>query len=232
MKFLDALKAAVIVIALAIGSFRTELELVRKPNQHKAMHWIISVTRGEEVHGAGCTAYAIGEHTLLTAQHCDIGATKLYIDSSKMDAKNDVATSYQIISKTFDGEDHMLIDLRGIKFENYITLSAKVRVPHQGERVYFWGNPRGVVNQYHEGHIMGEVPFENDPEDDDPVNAKGALYIAALAADHGDSGAAVFSALDGHLVGILSLGGFLNGGGVGIFPIKFTQVQIDGAMKN
>jgi hypothetical protein len=232
MKFLNILTTAVAVAALTIGSFRAELELVKKPNQHKAMHWIISVTRGEETHGAGCTAYAVGPHTLLTAQHCDIGATKLYVDSNKMDAKNDVATSYQIISKTFDGEDHMLIDLRGIKFESYITLSAKVRTPRQGEHVYFWGNPRGVVNQYHEGHIMGTVQFENDPEDDDPVNAKGDLYIAALAADHGDSGSAVFSERDGHLVGVLSLGGFLNGGGIGIFPIKFTQAQIDNAMKN
>lgn len=233
MSFFKYLGATALTVALLLGGFRANVERL-KIQQHSAMHWIISVDRkdGKAERGAGCTAYAVGPHTLLTAQHCDIGADKVYIDSNKDDAKNDVATSYQIVSKTFDGQDHMLLDLRGANFYYTISVQAHTRAPHQREPIYFWGNPTGNLNQFHIGYMMGTIPWETSMGEDPDLNAKGPLYLAASAGAPGDSGSVVFSDWDGHVIGVLSLGGFYDGGVIGIFPLQFTQAQINAAMKN
>jgi len=203
-----------------------------KEIEHRSMHEIVMLERderGETIGGGLCTAYAIGPHTLLTAQHCNANTSRVYIDPVSRDAvKKDQAKSYKIVSREFDNEDHMLLDVEGTDFKDTIYLGPNVRTPVQGESVYFWGNPSGVKDQYREGLVSGSIKYDGDGD----VNAKvgSTLYIEQMPAVGGDSGSAIFSAKDGALVGIVTFG-IAGGKFTGSFPIQFTGEQIANSLK-
>jgi V8-like Glu-specific endopeptidase len=181
--------------------------------------------------GALCTAYAVGPHTLLTAEHCNLPDTNaVYLDSVDHDAiKQGRVTSHTIISRTFDHQDHMLLDVSAVIFGETIELGAHVRTAKQGEKIYFWGTPDGIPNMYREGYVMGaEPPSTPDPEDKEPIDATAYLTIAACPTISGDSGSAVFAEKDGQLVGVVTYG-VADGMIMGMFPIQFTQAQIEAA---
>ena len=213
----------------AFGHKRHFTEL--QENQHKSMHEIVMVNRSEDgtvIGGGLCTAYAIGPHTLLTAEHCnDAYATGVYIDAPLELIRPQKVMSYKIISRTFDKQDHMLLDVSGITFKNTIVLTDHVRAPRQGEHTYQWGNPAGIRDQYREGLVMGST---FSPEDNPEIDASGMLYMIAEPVVGGDSGTSVFSAVDGQLIGIITYG-MDDGQIAGVYAIVFTQAQITASLQ-
>lgn len=206
-----------------------------KLEQHAAMHMIVMVDRdssGKIVGGGQCTAYAVGPHTLLTAAHCNDPYTdSVYIDPADKDSvESNVALSYTVV-RSFDHQDHMLLDVFGVNvnFTHIIDLPANVKPPVQGEHTYQWGNPNGIKDQYREGYVMGRTTLAEiggDTEIDAPADS--TIYMVSGPIIPGDSGSAVFSAVDGRIIGIVTYG-FDDGNIQGLFPIRFSQAAIDAA---
>ena len=233
-KIFRSLASLVIIATLSIspafGIHKKQLTKLQE-NQHKAQHLIVMVNRDEDGHVIGgglCSATAIGPHTLLTAQHCnDEYATGVYIDAPLELIRPGKVMSYKIISRTFDGQDHMLLDVSGITFKNTIVLTDHVRLPRQSERTYEWGCPAGIRDQYREGVVTGSMP---NPDDNPEVNATGRIYIIEEPVVGGDSGSAIFSAEDGQLIGVLTYG-LQDGKFAGMYAVVFTQAQITASMQ-
>ncbi len=184
--------------------------------------------------GGLCTAYAIGPHTLMTAEHCNDPATdQIYVDPMDRDAiRNNTAVSFTVVSRQFDHQDHVLMDLHGANFKNVIYIGpveAGARLPKQGEKTYQWGNPQGIRDQFREGLVMGSIPT-SDLKDMDDVDATGPLYLVQEVVVGGDSGSAVFSQEDGKVIGIVTFG-LQDGTIMGMFPILFTGEQIGASLK-
>jgi hypothetical protein len=232
-KFLRNLASLVIIATMALspafGIHKKQLTKLQE-QQHKAMHEIVMVDRdadGKVIGGGLCTAYAVGPHTLLTADHCnDTKATGVYIDAPLELIRPGKVMSYKIISRTFDHQDHMLLVVSGVYFQNTIVLTDHVRAPHQGEHTYQWGNPAGIRDQFREGLVTGSMP--NIKSDDEPIDASGIVYLIAEPVIGGDSGSSVFSAEDGQLIGIVTYS-MDNGQLAGVYAIQFTQAQLDAA---
>jgi hypothetical protein len=199
----------------------------KKTERHQAAHLIIMVTRddsGAIEEAGGCSATAIGPHTLLTAAHCYLPGETLYIDSPAADVKSGVAFGFHPTDADFisDHEDHMLIDVPGAHFTAYIPLK-NFRVPRQGEKYYLFGNPGGIADQYREGYVTGKVIIS--AEDKGGIDAKSnTLYLLVGPVVGGDSGSSIY-AKNGQLIGIVT---FATGDGafIGMFPIEFTAGQI------
>jgi trypsin len=198
-------------------------------NQHSAMHEIIMVDRDENgavIEVELCAATAIGPHTLLTAEHCnEANSNAIYIDTDKDRVKAGTINSFTVLSRSFDHQDHMLIDVSGTYFPNYVSLNANVRTPKQGETYYFWGDPHGTIDMYREGYVMGAMLFPSD----DKVDATGPLYLMNGPAIGGDSGASIYGQ-DGQLIGIVTFG-LEDGAVIGVFPIQFNLYQIQNSLK-
>ena len=211
-----------ITVLLTVSCFGISSELARI-QRHRASHWIIAVSYDDDgtLHAAGCSATAIGPHTLLTAAHCYLSDETLFIDASIYAVKSETATGYRPTNFIFDLQDHMLIDVPGAHFTTYIPL-AHFRAPRQGERFYFYGNPAGMQDQYREGYITGQVHM--DPDDEGDVVAGDTMYMATGPVIGGDSGSSLY-ALDGTLIGIVTFG-IQDGNFLGTFPIQFTAGQI------
>src|ERR1700674_1637686 len=192
------------LVPLAVPLAKKKLNKLQE-SQHKAMHEIVMVQRNdseEVVEAELCTAYAVGPHTLMTAEHCNYDKVdKVYVDPINKDAvKKDQSASYKITDTYFDHQDHMLMDLQGVVFKDIVFLRPNVRLPKQSEHTYTWGNPAGIRDQYREGRVMGTMLFESIQE----VDAKGPLlYLVQTTVASGDSGSAVFSEKDGALIGII-----------------------------
>lgn len=238
-KHLRNLTSLVIMATLAISpafGIRKKQFSKLQELQHKAMHEIVVATHAADgtIDKAGlCTAYAVGPHTLLTAEHCDLG-NDIYVDPiNRAGIRDGSAHFFAITAKAYDHQDHMLLTIAGENFKDVEYLGPNVRLPKQGERVYFWGNPAGIRDQYREGLVIGAMPNvdANSPGDEEHVDAVGPLlYLAQIAVVGGDSGSSVFSETDGALIGIVTFG--LDGGQVmGFYPIQFTGAQIAAALK-
>jgi hypothetical protein len=241
MKILHSLVSFVLVVAIVttpMFAFNKKQLTKLQQEQHKAMHEIIMVDRDENgvILGGGlCTAYAVGPHTLLTAEHCNDASTdQIYVDPTDKDAvRNNTAPYLTVVSRTFDKQDHMLLDLKGANFKYTIYLgpseAGQPRLPKQGEKTYQWGNPQGIRDQFREGLVMGSIPI-SDLKDMDGVDATGPLYLVQEVVIGGDSGSSVFSQDDGQLIGIVTFG-IDDGVVMGTFPIQFTGAQIAASMK-
>lgn len=96
-----------------------------------------------------CTGVKIGEHTILTAQHCfDLGG--------KLTQVNDRKCGGGILYR--DGNDHVIVRT----FCPVPGKAAKVgKVPPIGTEVYLWGNPIGMRSMLRVGKVAGEL---NDGE--------------------------------------------------------------------
>ena len=221
-RILSALLTLVFLIPFSCASDRS-----KKAERHQAAHWIIMVTRddsGAIEEAAGCSATAIGPHTLLTAEHCYLPNETLYLDSPVEDVKSGVAFAFHPTAADFifDHEDHMLIDVPGAHFAVYIPLK-NFRTPRQGEHYYLFGNPGGITDQYREGYVTGKTTISAAEKGD--IDAKSdALYMLVGPIVGGDSGSSIY-AKNGQLIGIVTYG-MGNGAFIGCYPIEFTAGQI------
>ena len=235
-KTLTTLVVMVSLVATPMFAFGNKHKFNKlQENQHKSMHEIVMVNRSEDgtvVGGGLCTAYAIGPHTLLTAEHCnDTQTNEVYIDAPLELIRPQKVTPYKIISRAFDHQDHMLLDVSGINFKNTIVLTDHVRAPRQGEHTYSWGNPAGIRDQYREGLVMGNMPNPKaDPDDAEKIDATGTVYLIAEPVIGGDSGSSIFSAEDNQLIGIVTYG-IDEGQIAGMYAVVFTQTQINESLK-
>jgi len=231
-KILSAALAVALLTATAFPLNSKQFDKL-KDAEHKSMHMIMMGDRDAngKFQGGLCTAYAVGPHTLLTAEHCnDQYATSVYIDADRDAVHAGKAMSYTV-ARSFDKQDHMLLDVSGIVFPVYIPLAAaQERTPIQGEHFYFWGCPQGLRDQYREGYVLGSMPFSSADALEAEVDAHGPrLYLFSGPVIGGDSGSSVFNE-KGERIGVVTFG-IDNGQIIGIFPLEFTQAQIDAAMQ-
>jgi hypothetical protein len=187
--------------------------------QHKAMHWIVIPGAAGT---AGCTANAISEHVLITAEHCSIDtghAGVIYIDHSKAEVVAGAA-HFAVTEKYFDNADHVLLVIPGASFAD--TIPYNFRAPKNGEHIYFWGNPAGIRDIYREGTKIGKIAHDEVDQ-----NITGDLDLYQLPVIGGDSGSTFFGE-NGEAVGITTYAVF---GGVfmGAYPVLFTPAQIAAA---
>lgn len=212
----------ILALVLTLASFASaQVSPAVKAEQHRATIEIVMKSTAE---GAGCSATAISEHVLITAQHCDIDDGLVYFNQNAKPFTN----GQTVTEKYYDNNDHMLLVIPGVSFKHFVTYDAsKVREIAQGEHLYLWGNPSLIMDQYREVYATGSMVANGDL----PVNADGKFEITSGPVVGGDSGSAIFSEADGQLVGITTWGMF-DGMLLGSYPLRFTQDQINQAEGN
>lgn len=211
-------KFLAILLLLCVGTMTAATDAPSpKIEQHKAMHWIVTTDKNHQYLG-GCTANAISEHVLVTAEHCNMDvedAGVIWVDKSKPEIVKG-AVPYKVTEKYFDNEDHMLVVIPDAHFTD--TIPYDFRPPILGERIYFWGNPAGIRDVYREGVMIGTVPVDPD---------KGVVTLYQVPVVGGDSGSTIFGE-DGRAIGILTYGVF-GGRMMGAYPVQFTPEQVAAA---
>jgi hypothetical protein len=184
-----------------------------KAEQHASTYTILMIGKDK----AGCSATAISEHVLLTAEHCNLPDAVLYLNQVE-----NLANPLSIAERYFDHNDHMLLVLPGVSFKHVVHYDPATYAPAKmGEHVYLWGNPALVRDQYREGYMTGEAFFPTD----ESIDAGGSVSMFAVPTVGGDSGSAIFSADDGRIVGITTYGIF-SGKMSGSYPLRFTAEQV------
>ena len=126
-----------------------------------------------------CSGTAIGPHTILTAQHC------LKNDTLKLVNNKPV----KVTGIGRDKHDALTLRLSGITFKTWARMG---HMPHQGDRIRWWGNPR-IGNMiardvYREGHVAA---------------LEDGLIIYDASICFGDSGSGIFNDR-GEVVGVIS----------------------------
>jgi V8-like Glu-specific endopeptidase len=172
---------------------------------HAAMH---QISMSNAAFGDGCSATAIGPHALLTAAHCDLGTNKVSIDDLKI--KNAV-----IVDKQFDDNDHMILILKDVTFDNFAEISQRELIP--GEVLYNWGNPGHAHDVFRIGYVMKNEDYLGA----DDVKHHG--FRLQLPIYPGDSGSAVLDK-DGKIVTVCSLGN--NSAESEDFVLQFSPEQL------
>jgi hypothetical protein len=229
MSALRLLASLVLAVSLAVSPVFAVNANIRVAIEHQSMHEIVmTFTDADGKHGALCTAYAVGPHTLMTAEHCDVKSDSVFVDPiSLQEIRDNKISPVKIVDREFDGQDHMLLDLAGVNFKQIVEVrgySAQgPRLPLQGERIHWWGNPGGMRDQYREGIVTGVIPWDVKDSPEGQRMEGPVLYLTQATAIGGDSGSAVFGD-DGRVVGIVTFG--IYDGIMGMFPIQFTPAQI------
>ena len=190
-----------------------------KAKAPRATHWIV-VTDGDDE--GGCTAYAISRHVLLTADHCTMPDSDLYIDQDRHHLK----VPSEVTEAFFDHHDHVLLVLPKSNFVD--TIPYDPSTPFQGEEFYFWGSPHGTRDQYREGYVSGQTDAITE---DGALNIAAPVYLLVSAIVKGDSGAAIFDKTTGRIVTLVTYGGLLDGGFGGGYSLAFTSKQVKDAEK-
>ena len=220
-KLLALLAVLILAISPSVPVRHQEVSAIQE-NQHKAYHWIVTTSADDDTK-AGCTAYAVGPHTLLTAEHCMLPHETLYIDQ----AKDNLIFPSEISAIYYDHQDHVLLDLPHQNFKNYVVYDPTTyQPPTMGERVHFWGSPKGIRDQFRQGYVTGE----DDNKESGALDIDAPLYLIAVATVGGDSGSVVFDDADGHIVGIVTYG-VNDGMFAGVYPLAFTPNQVNRAEK-
>jgi hypothetical protein len=189
-----------------------------KEEQHRATVTIVMKGKTE---GAGCSATAIAEHVLLTAEHCDIPDGVVYLNQTEAPFIHPLEVSDRI----FDKQDHMLLVLPQVSFKHTIPYDPNNYVPlKKGDHYYLWGNPGLIPDQYREGYVTGSF---TPPKDSLEADVQSPFALISGPVVGGDSGSAIFTS-DGHLAGVLTWGIF-GGSFAGIYPLAFTTDQLNEA---
>jgi V8-like Glu-specific endopeptidase len=180
--------------------------------QHDATHWVIQddgkkpTTRAE---AAGCSATAVAPHVLLSAHHCYVSDSKIFIDGGV------VGYSFTAI---FDTNDTALYIVPDYTFKNIVPFAPHDGELKQGDRVHIFGNPAGVRDIFREGYVAGKDEVKED-------HLK--IWIVVMPTVGGDSGSSVWDA-DGHICGVVTYGVF-DGKMMGFAAPTFTANQLANA---
>lgn len=195
-----------------------------KSEQGKAAHRIVFVVP-EDKSGNGqlfltdagkkvCSSSAIGQHALLTAQHCDVGEEYLTVD-------NEVAQR-KIVGRIIDGEDHIIFLIDGPKFK--VTMAAEYdpntyALPEVGEKVFLFGDGAGMYPpQYRTGYYTGVTQLDGVDASTDPN-----VLLFDINIIPGDSGSAMYG-VGGKLVTLVTYG--VGGKFCGAYKLAFTEAQV------
>lgn len=153
--------------------------------------------------GAICSATAIGPHSLLTAAHCDLGASIVLVDGALV----------AIVERIGDGNDHVIY-ITNATFDKFTPLvpTEDLKV---GDEVWLRGNPAGLNQLVRRGVFSGVI-----------VNDGEVIHMFDINGWHGDSGAAIFNS-KGKIVAVVTYG-FSAGGFdmIGTLQIRFTYAQL------
>ena len=193
----------------------------QKEINHAAMHRVEILTYADD-EGGYCTATAIGPHAILTAAHC---LMQKPIPSAKpiqftIDANTNRETHAQAGKIVFDGNDHIIVELKPAEGEKpFVAFVVWIdpqnhSLPVEGRKAYFYGAPKLIecLDCYREGSTMGA--FINP-------NTQQHGYWYQMPAIEGDSGAAIYDDQD-RLIGVVKMAGH---GIMGALDILFTAEQ-------
>jgi len=205
-----------ILLWALLGLASATVTPAQKALQHRATHTIV-MSNEKANDGAGCSATAISEHVLLTAEHCNVPGSVLYLDQNNRPYQHPL----EISERYLDHQDHMLLVLPGVSFKNFVDYGSAAPLK-QGDKYYLWGNPGLIRDQYREGYVTGSIV---DPIYEMEIDAVSSFLMLNGPVVGGDSGSAIFSAEDGHLAGVLTYG-MEYGMFAGVYPLAFTVDQI------
>jgi hypothetical protein len=167
--------------------------------QHAATHHI---KMENIIDAAGCSATAVGPHTLLTAGHCFVPSHKIQVDDETV----------KVLGIDYDDNDHLLVRVDKSFGDAFVYVTPREFADN--EIVHMWGNPGRSRDVYR----IGEFERVEDDNCD---------YFLMPGAP-GDSGSGIFD-VDGKIVGVLSVGN--QSGEVGAFVLDFTPEQLAAARK-
>lgn len=134
-----------------------------------------SLTLSLRFQSAICSGTAIGPTVILTASHC--------FEERMLTSIN--GRPAQAAAVKHDGHDRAVVVVRGVAFDRWARLGD---APKQGDRVRWWGNPRGLPGVYRQGYVALVVD---------------SVVIVDATACKGDSGAGLFNDR-GEVVGMVS----------------------------
>lgn len=150
-----------------------------------------------------CTATAVGPHQLLTAGHCYMNRSEIYLDRS--------SHTTQILGILVDGNDHSIYVV-DTTFDTYSKIDQRPLTAY--EKVHFWGNPGKNYDVYREGYFVNQF-YDKD--------AELVLQQFVLPVYGGDSGSGMFDA-NGNIVAVVSLGN--TSAQEYSLPLSFTDAQL------
>ena len=152
-----------------------------------------------------CSGTVIGPHAILGATHC----------FTTGDAVSFWWMPHRILKRMDDGHDHTIV----IVDQTFTRWAALGKIGEQGQRVYMYGNPGELSDQYRIGHLSGDT--DADGEIAETFDIRGWL---------GDSGAALFDR-HGRIVAVVSFlytmdepAGQLTM--MGAYPMHFSPEQL------
>lgn len=150
-----------------------------------------------------CSGTVVGPHTVLTAEHCLVGAHRLAIDGNPV----------KVVSVTLDHSDHALVRVDR-SFPAWAQVGGS---PVYGEPVFVLGNPGVLRDMYRHGYVSGHHMLKGMD-----------VTLYDLNGYYGDSGSGIFND-SGELVGVVSVmqqqvdGGYIKF--MGSFALRFTAQE-------
>jgi len=170
-------------------------------------HELKDATVRIELIGLGtCSGTVIGPHAILSATHCFNDPATIKINEAVSEIKD----------REDDGFDHtiLIVDLTFTYWANVSDFGL-----HQGDDVFYYGNPGGELDWYRRGYVVGTDRDEDGRQ----------VWVLDSNGFFGDSGSGVFDQR-GNIVGVVSLCVFQSAYGVpfkmmGVFPFHFTAQQ-------
>jgi V8-like Glu-specific endopeptidase len=123
-----------------------------------------------------CSGTAIGPDLVMTAQHCmDMGGPLTQVNGKPV----------KVTQVGRDKNDTLTLRITGVTFKHWARLGP---IPHQGDRIRWWGNPEGNADVYREGYV---------------ARATDGLLVVDAPICHGDSGSGIFNDA-GQVVAVVS----------------------------
>jgi len=201
-----------------------------KSPQRKAAHMITFLVHekdenGEEQTGrAQCTASALGNHALLTADHCDMGETTIHVDKELVDRA--------IFGRIKDGEDHVIFLVGGSAFKDTMAnfySPDTYKMDNVGDEIFLYGDGQGMYPPaYRQGRVMGAVTIPQKDIDSMLITDPN-VYMFDLNIIGGDSGSAIYDKRTGKLITLVTYS--MADHFCGSYIMKFTQAQVEQAEK-
>lgn len=185
---------------LALSALFSSEAVPTLDQQHRAAHHIISENILE---GKGCSATAVGPHTLLTAGHCLVAASKIQVDDGAVN----------VLNLMFDDADHMLV-VTDATFPYWLRIDQTALASIQPETaVHMWGNPGHTVDLFRTGVFSKWEDFDEEN--------KVAVFLLPIYG--GDSGAGILND-SGAIIAVVSMGD--QSAETAVFILHFTSTQL------